>query len=346
MKGRVHIVLLAAALLLLTGSCATPSALFMQAVENGYRSGMYSQDRLQFVDPVGDAFLLRKLDTIPVKLWSYLIHASLPQAEGRKQSPPATSFKIGKALPIDTDRLLNECAIIMRGYFPEIIPSACDEHKWSPDASAYLRYGYWHRLRRRMSKAQQDCPAPTLGMTKLLICLSCGWTSRYCVTGQEDALSQWIMLHPDRSVEPHELFSESYRLNNGNIYLTLLTCENILTKMPFRPDRDKDPMQRKLVYIRDDSEPLGDNYGAWYHFFGAALYGFVRSQSLSTFVVDVESFGSFFYEGPDRQESLLNRCGAIFGSQLRTMFESAAWCLVPSDARTDYLLPGLAAVRK
>ena len=338
MKGRVHIILLAAALFLLTGNCATPSALFVQTVENGYSSGMYRQDSLMFVDPVGDAYLLRKLDTIPIKLWTYFIHASLPQAEGRAQGPGTPSFKIGNSWPIDSERLLNKCAIIMRGYFPDIIPSASDEHKWSPDASAYLTYAYWHRLGRRLSGAQQDFPASTFGLTKLLICLACGWTSRYCVTGQEDALSQWIMLRPDRSVEPHELFSESYRLNRGNIYLTLLTCENILTKMPFRPGRERDPMQLKLAYIRNDSAPLGDNYGAWYHFFGAALYGFMRTQALSTFVVDVESFGSFFYEGPDRQEDFLNRSGAIFGSELRTMYESAAWCLVPSDARTDYLL--------
>ena len=337
---------LALALFLLAASCATPSALFMQTVENGYRSGMYRQDSLQFVDPVGDAFLLRKLDTLPIKLWTYFVHASLPQSKGRTQSPASPSFKIGDTNPIDTDRLLNECALIMRGYFPDIIPSACEEHKWSPDASAYLPYAYWHRLGRRLSGAQQDCPTSTFGITKLLICLSCGWTSRYCVTGQEEALSQWIMLRPDRSVEPHELFSESYRLNGGNIYLTLLTCENVLTKMPFRPGRNKDPMQLKLAYIRNDSEPYGDNYGAWYHFFGAALYGFVRSQSFSTFVVDVESFGSYFFEGPDRQETLLNRSGAIFGAQLRTMFENASWLLVPADARVDYRLPGIAAIRK
>lgn len=346
MKGHIHTIPLALALFLLAGGCATPSALFMQTIESGYSSGMYRQDSLMFVDPVGDAFLLRKLDTIPIKLWTYFIHASLPQAEGRKHNPSTGNFEIGKTWPIDSERMLNKCAEIMRGYFPEIIPSACEEHRWSPDASAYLPYAYWHRLGRRLSGAQQDCPASTFGLTKLLICLACGWTSRYCVTGQEKALTQWIMLRPDRSVEPHELFSESYRLNCGNIYLTLLTCENVLTKMPFRPDRDRDPMQRKLAYIRNDSAPCGDNYGAWYHFFGAALYGFVRPQSLSTFVVDVESFGSFFYEGPDRQESLLNRSGAIFGAQLRTMFENAAWLLVPEDACTDYLLPGIAAIRK
>lgn len=330
-----RLVLLTCAVLLACAG-APPQDVFMKTLENGFRSGMYRQDSLMLTDPVGDAYLLRKLDTIPTKLLTYLIYSSLPQAEKEEGRPP---FKSGTSAPMDVDKLLNSCAGIMRGRFPEIFPVSGEEHKWSPQAMEYLPRSFWHRLGRRLNGAQQDFPASTFGCSKLLICLSCGWTSRYCVTGREDSLIQAVMSYPDKGVEPHNLFEESYILNDGNIYLTLLTCENILAKMPFRPGRGNDAMQRKLAYIRNDPQPLGDNYGAWYHFFGIALYAFMRPPALSRFVADTESFGSFFYEGPDPQEDIINRLGADFGARLRRMYEDGSWWLRPGgETNTDYLV--------
>ena len=304
----------------------------MRWLETGYKSGMYQQDSVMFVDPVGDAFLLRKLDTIPVKLTSYLFGRSLPQAEHGTVKP---EYTIGKALPFDVEKLLNRCAEIMRLHFPDVFPSASEEHKWSPDAQRYLSYGYWHRAGRRISGKQQDWPSPTLFRSKLLICLACGWTSRYCFTGKEQALKEYILSRPERSVQIDELFEQSYLLNGGDIYMTFLTCENLLTGMPHRPGRGNDAMQRKLAYIRNDSAEYGDNFGAWYHFFGIALYGFLRPESVSVFVADTESFGSFFMEGPDRQEDLINHYGAIFGARFRRMFDTGGWWL--RDGGSDYM---------
>lgn len=308
---------------------------FIETVDSGYRSGMYRQSGLLLDDPVGDAFLLRKVDTLPIKLIRSFVY-SIPQAE--KVRP---SYKIGKTAPIDVEKLLNRCAEIMRRQFPDIFPEAGQEHKWSKETEGYtLSRLFWHKLGRHIGGFQQDFPAPTFGCSKLFICLTCGWTSRYCVTGQEDALIQRVMTYPDRGVKPHDLFAESYALNKGNLYLTLLTCENILAKMPFRPGRGQDLMQRKLAYIRHDSAEVGDNYGAWYHFFGIALYAFLRSPGHSRFVAETESFGSFFYEGLDPQEDYFNRYGAIFGARLRKMLEDGAWWLRPEGPQdTDYLIP-------
>ena len=307
---------------------------FFRILEQGYESGMYRQDSLLLVDPVGDAFLLRKLDTIPTKLFYHLFCAPMPQNEGLKDVEP---FTIGRSVPINTDRLLNKCAEIMRSHFPDIFPSVGPEHEWSREAEQYLRFGFWHRLGRHWSGKQKDFPAPTLGCSKLLVCLACGWTSRYCVTGTEDALIKRALAYPDRGIMPHNLFEESYLLNGGDLYLTLLTCENILAGMPFRPGREEDPFQKKLAYIRHDSKESGDNYGAWYHFFGIALYALMRPESTSRFVAGTESFGSFFFEGPDRQENIINKHGALFGRRLRTMLEDASWWLRTEE--TDYLLP-------
>lgn len=328
MKKVYHILLLMA-----LSTIAYGQSPFMRSLEEGYRSGMYQQDSVMLIDPIGDAFLLRKLDTIPVKLTSYLFHRSLPQAENGKKR----EFKSSKSLPFDNDKLLNKCAEIMRRNFPEVFPSIGGEHKWSPEAQQYLWYGYWHRLGRKIAGKQLDFPAPTLLRSKLFLCLACGYTSRYCYTGCEKALKEYIMSRPERSIQLDELFEQSYLLNKGDVYMAFLTCENLLAGMPHKSDRNSDPMHRKLAYIRHDSEPLGDNYGAWYHFFGIALYGMVRPENVSVFVADTESLGSFFMEGSDPQEDRINHYGAIFGAKFRKMLEEGSWWLRGNE--TDYMNP-------
>lgn len=314
---------------------------FRELVDYGFESLRYQQDSLMMVDPKGDAYLIRQIDTIPPKLLSYFFHRSLPQAvTERDKKSGAEPFTIGRTLPIDNERLMNSCAAIMRAHFPDIVPVMGEEHRWSPEASEYLRTGFWHRVRLHADGRQKDFPAPILGRSKLFICLACGWTSRFCATGTEEALRQRILSYPDRNVTPHQLFEDSYVLNGGDIYLTFLTCENVLAGIPQRWERDSDPIQRKLAYIRHDSSENGDNYGAWYHFFGAALYGMLRSGFKSLVAVDTESVGSFFMEGPDPQEDLINHYGALFGISFRKMLEDASWIFQPAPGtRTDYLLP-------
>ena len=147
------------------------------------------------------------------------------------------------------------------------------------------------------------------------------------------------MAYPDGRVLPHDLFEESYILNKGNIYLTLLTCENVLAGDPHRKGRQNDPLQKKLAYIRHDSKEIGDNYGAWYHFFGIALYGMLRTNLTSRTVAEIESLGSFFYEGADKQETYINRHGALLGIKLKKIMKHETWKvpLQPMD-RTDYML--------
>ena len=322
---------------------------FMKWIEHSFKSYHYQQDGLKLIDPKGDAFLIRKLDTIPTKLLHILFNGSLPQAEideaqfaefdlamGTANIP----FEIGETVPIDIDRLLVKCRDIMQRHYPDIEPFPGEEHDWSTDAKDYLIYGFWHRLGRYLFGKQQDFPAPLFQSSKLFLCLACGWTSRYCVTGKESALKERIMEYPDRSVYPHDLFEISYVLNDGNLYLTFLTCENVLAGNPHRKNRQNDPLQQKLAYIRHDSKETGDNYGAWYHFFGIALYGMLRTNLTSRSVAEIENLGSFLYEGPDKQETHFNRLGALFGIKFRNIILQETWKapLLPSD-RTDYLLP-------
>lgn len=316
-----------------------------------YEAEHYQQTSLQRIDPQGDAILIRRLDQIPMKLLSTLIKGGYPQEEiqqeknlmsaeaDQKMDPKALGLKIGRTKPIDIDRLLNAIRQVIQET-PDIQPFISAEHDWSPEAKRYLAYGFWHRMGRHVFGKQREFPAPLLFRSKLFLLLACGWTSRYAVTGREPALTARIMRYPPRSMQIHDLFRESYRLCGGDLYLTLLTAENVLASDPYRIDRDNDPIQQRLAYIRHDSMPIGDNYGAWYHFHGIALYGMLRAPFVARAVAEIESFGSLFLEGADKQEDYINRLGAIWGRKLSRMIKKKTWQkpLGKSD-RTDYMLP-------
>lgn len=105
-------------------------------------------------------------------------------------------------------------------------------------------------------------------------------------------------------------------------------------------DRENDPIQKKLAYLRHDSVQMGDNYGAWYHFFGISMYALMRSGITARAVAEIESLGSLFLEGKDKQEDYINRYGAIFGKKFKKMFKSGVWQKpLSKEARTDYMLP-------
>ena len=326
-KSRITFALFFAALVL-TGCGASRVTVreegFRTWLERSFESEMYQQDSVMLVDEMGDAMLIRKLDTAIIKIASALFNQDLPQAVADR-ARQTEGFRMGKSYPLDNELLLSRFAEVIRRNYPDITPQLGEEHVWSPAARRYLQYGYWHRLWRRVTGRQQDFPCLVFKQSKLFLCLACGWTARYCITGTEDALTERIMSYPDRNLRIEELFAESYVLNRGNVYMTLLACENVLAGHPHRPDRDSDPLQRKLSYIRDDSEELGDNYGAWYHFFGIALYSMLRTRTVAILVANTESMGSFFMEGPDRQETLINHYGALFGRELKKMIVRERW---------------------
>lgn len=312
----------------------------------------YQQTGLQMVDPRGDAYLIRKLDQIPWKLLKTLVGGSYPQAEIEKERELQTietaqkigqaedPLKIGRTKPIHIPRLINAIHRVILEEYPAITPVMGEEHAWSPEAHRYLWFGFWHRVGRFIIGKQKEFPTLLFMRSKIFLLLACGWTSRYAVTGQEPDLEQWIMSQPDRSIQLHELFRESYLLNKGNMYLSMLTAENVLASDPYRVDRGESPLQQKLAYIRHDSQPLGDNYGAWYHFFGIGMYGLIRAPFVARAVAEIESFGSLFLEGKDKQEDYINRYGAIFGRQLNRLIEKELWKQpLPKDARYDYMLP-------
>ena len=340
MKKAFLLVLFSSLLVLAQGQTMESEGVFFRWLMQSYENTPYQQDSFMRVDPQGDALLIKRFDHIPTRVYSMLVKKSRPHAKATNKVRREPEFLIGKTLPMDFDRLLNQCREIIHRRYPEIVPTIGEEHVWSEEAKDYLRYGYWHRLGRYVSGRQQELPAPVLRWSKLFICLACGWTNTFCVTGQEKALTGRVMAYPDRAVLPHILFEESYELNQGNLYLTFLTCENVLAGYPHHPYRNKDPLQQKLAYLRHDSAEMGDNYGAWYHLFGIALYGMLREGFLSNSVAEMESLGSYFIEGPDPQEDYINRYGAVFGKRFLEMILKKTWMLpLQSTDRTDYMIP-------
>ncbi|MFZ2956202.1 MAG: hypothetical protein WA705_04875 [Candidatus Ozemobacteraceae bacterium] len=332
----------------------------------------YQQTQLLRFDPKADAFLIRKLDQMPWKLVNTLIKNDYPQNEVEKakeldalesqqnaealssvsgssfpgKTPESDNFKasavkphftIGKTPSINVERLCNKIHEIILQH-PDITPVITIEHDWSPDAQHYMLYGFWQRFAAFLTGHQKEFPSPLFFRSKLFLLLGCGWTSRYAFTGYEAPLVKFIMSQPDRSVQMHDVFREAYLLTRGDVYLTLLTAENVLAGNPYREDRQNDPLQKKLLYIRNDSAPYGDNYGAWYHFYGIGLYGLVRPSFIARAVGEIESLGSIFLEGFDRQEDYINRLGAIFGRKLNRLIEKGAWKKpLTKDDRTDYM---------
>ncbi len=165
-------------------------------------------------------------------------------------------------------------------------------------------------------------------VTKLFVTLGAGMTSRYLFTGRERELMQYILSRPDGSVQIHELFEASYRQNVGDVYLTLLTIENVLSRWYVDPQRAMLAINRKLANITNSYYGRDDRFGAWYHMFGLALLAFAErwtsAISFAYLVAELQSASSMVLNildhnpvpNDDGQENHINRMGARVGIDL------------------------------
>lgn len=187
-----------------------------------------------------------------------------------------------------------------------IQPKLGTPHTWSPEFINYCK-----------DKGEMI----PLTFTKLLTALASGVTSRHFKTGKEEALISYILSRPDESVTMDELFRQSYRMNNGEVYLSILSIENILSDYWRHPQRDKLAVTRKLANICNFYQGKGDKYGAWYHFHGIMLYGYVRGGLRAFIVANIETAGSHVLNGAndqngEQQEDYVNSTGGKIGAKL------------------------------
>ena len=210
----------------------------------------------------------------------------------------------GKKAPIDVKNLI---LMMKQVIAEEFITSALEPqlgtlHRWSPDVRKKLKKQY-----------------PILGrMNKLLVVLSKGSSSRYLVTSNENKLTDYILSRPVNSINLEEMFRVSYRINKGDLYLTFLTVENILSAFWITPQREKRAITTRLKDITNFNYQT-DKFGAWYHLFGMLLYGHSYGASNARLVSFFEAATDKMMTGfaKDSQENKINYIGGKIGSILR-----------------------------
>jgi hypothetical protein len=277
------------------------------------------------VNPASDALLLNLIDKLPVDLAKMTWGAVTRFFTQGSSTPPAlrqsvANYEIGKEEPIEHEALLDTLSSVMKE-FPEFRPHLGPEHVWSKDGKSYQGLGYYRRVGQAIA-GQRPFPFPTFSRSKLICALGLGATNLVMPTGTEPALKAWILQQPPGSVEFHQLFREAYRLNEGDLYGTLLSAENVLCEGLYDPDRQKREVTSRLSYLRSDSSPQGDNFGSWYHLFGSALYSLMRPEWKARTAMAVEGAGSLILEGSDPQEDHINRLGVRLGAGLRDLVQN------------------------
>lgn len=184
-----------------------------------------------------------------------------------------------------------------------IEPKLGKEHSFAPETYAYFKNEY---------------PVLKTGMTKLFMALGNGLTFRFMVTGHERELSNLIEARPYDSVTLEEAFRLSYRLNDGDVYLTLLTLENLFAYHWTNPRRDQVAVVQRLKNFTHYFNK-GDKFGHWYHFWGMVLYGHVRGSVRASVVGAIEEVLSRLAGGEaeqENQEGIVNVRGGRVGGQL------------------------------
>ncbi|MBU2575159.1 MAG: hypothetical protein KKH28_13900 [Elusimicrobia bacterium] len=205
-----------------------------------------------------------------------------------------------------------------------ITPQFGTPHAWSPEFTAYCR-----------AKGEMI----PLTFTKLLTALASGVTSRHFRTGKETDLINYLLSRPDGSVTMDEAFRQSYRLNGGEVYLSILTIENVLSDYWRHPRRDQLSVTKKLANICNFYQGKGDKYGAWYHFHGIMLYGYVRGGLRAYIVGSIESAGSHVLSpgANEKQEDCVNSTGGRVGAKLAKAVKNRDYLAFPADR--NYCVP-------
>lgn len=209
----------------------------------------------------------------------------------------------GRENPFRKDEMLKMMKqIIVEEAAGGIQPKYGEPHEWSPEFTRYCR---------------ENVEMLPLNLTKLLTALSAGVTSRHFKTGMEVSLINYILSREKASVTIDQLFRASYRLNGGDVYLTILSIENILSDNWRHPRRDQLAVTRKLANISNFYNGKGDKYGAWYHFHGIMLYGYVYGGFRAALISGTESVGSHVLSGDSEpQEDHINSVGGEIGARL------------------------------
>jgi hypothetical protein len=299
-----------------------------------YLGYVYQQPGYMTQDPVGDLLLLETVKRLPRSIWGAItgtaedkwkIHqVILPEVKLR--FPEFTQdlhleaeydwidlkdknevFKVGvegRKKPFRLKQTKKMFLQIMAEEFHhnQIEPSLGTPHQWSSEFKENFKGKYL--IYKKFSK--------------LFLCLVRGVCSRFLVTGKETELTAYILDQDYQSITIDQMFRVSYRLNHGDLYLTLLTIENVLSRYWTIKNRQHLAITKRLKPFSNFHYQT-DIFGQWYHLFGIMLYGYAKGSIKAVLVGATESIGSQILSRfePERQENAINIQGGKIGAYLK-----------------------------
>jgi hypothetical protein len=313
----------------------------LEKAENQYLGYIYQQSQYELNDPKGDILLLWTARNIIKKVMSNLNNTEQKLNEFRDAKIAELVILYPQYAPKEEDKNLvvedyitfnpNQEPIPLEGhkapftvrnlslmmkqviteeYQNGLIPKVGEIHDWSPEIKRKLRskFPFFSRL------------------SKLLIALARGVTSYYMVSGQEEELKNFILSRPENSISLEEMFRASYRINQGDVYLTILTIENVLSRFWTDKDREKRAITTRLKDITNYYYKT-DKFGSWYHLFGIMLYGYAKGSLAAVTVGNIETMGSRIMSRfeDERQETYINSRGGRVGARIHRFIEKKAY---------------------
>lgn len=264
----------------------------------------YKQKRLMLTDETGDEILVQLfINTCKTGVKKCIRRENVPPQEEQLRSPRfARENPINNNLP-DSEGIYGQVKPL---YTKEAVLHHFIQYiKVSEKKGIKMSFGSihkWHSF------------ATFPFASKIILALGTASSSRFMYVGKEEKLILWIKTQPDKSITIQKLFDKSYDLNQGNLYLTLLTIENVLSDATFEKNREHTAVNQKLadLYVKSPNK-----FGDWYHFFGTMLAGYVGEQA--TTIADLYSIYRKVSRGDKSEETTIHadKTGALIGQKLR-----------------------------
>lgn len=293
---RIGKFLLVSASLLSIGGCLS---LFGQV--------MYQQNELQLIDAQGDAVLQALfLETCETGLQKCIQRENIAPQESQLRSPRFAQEN--PILPAAGERTVDNSQA----------QAAFDEVATRNNLFAIIREESRRGTDVSLGQIHVWDKSKPFALSKIIVALATATSARFMYVGQEVALIDWIKAQPDDSVTIEKLFRKSYVLTRGNVYLTILTIENVLSDATFEAERENTLVNRKLtdLYVHSPNK-----FGDWYHFFGTMLAGY--AQEPAPMIADLYSFYRKISRGKDAEKATMaaDKAGADMGVKLRVFVE-------------------------
>lgn len=221
----------------------------------------YAQEKLMLVDREGDRLLLQLFwDTCETGLKKCLLRKNI--------APQETQLRLPRFL--QENPILSDTPV--RTVDNSRVRPLFDAQATVSNLKKIIRNEQARGLHASFGRIHTWSAGRTSGLSKIIMALATASSSRFLYVGHEEELIEWIKKRPDNSVSIEALFHKSYILNGGNVYLTLLTIENVLSDATFEENRENTAVNRKLADLYAGSP---NKFGDWYHMFGTMLAGYV-----------------------------------------------------------------------